>query len=439
MGKWIGVGALILGILLLVIIAPIALAAALMGGGQNECAEDAGGQAADGPVYLVGDSIGVGIKDKLPARFTVNAEENRQLPAGIDIVRGAPQALKDASAVVVELGTNKSNGFAGDAQDMVQAIKDKNSSADIYWVEIFSGGDYSAENNAIKNLEDVSVILTKGKGIQMADNIHPNPAGYERLANIVSGVVGNQGGAAPDDGGEAGGGIDEQAAVAYAQGRDGQVSFAVANSGGSIVATHRGSAKMNGLSITKAMILVARMRDLGGSPIPDAEKSQLEAMIRQSDNDAANHIFDKVGSGKVQAVAEEAGMENFQMNSSGDIYRLGLSQVSANDQARFFAKLKQLIPEQNRSYALNLMKTLELGNWGLTEAGLPGEVYSKAGWAPQSDSPGKWRVLQGAHFGEGFGVAVLTEGNPGESYAQETIKGVAEKLGLQNVGNNADC
>ncbi|MDP9211715.1 MAG: hypothetical protein M3N59_00325 [bacterium] len=220
MGKWIGIGALILGILLLLIIAPIALAAALMGGGnEEECVSDAGGGGADGPVYLVGDSLGVGIKDKLPARFTVNAEGGRSLPAGIDIVRGAPQALKDASAVVVELGTNKSSGFAGDAEDMVEEIKKENGSATIYWVKIFAtANDYSAENNAIDGLTDVTPIKTQGEGINLGgDGVHPTPAGYDTMAQVVSDAVdaGGNGGGGPEcpeeEGGTVSGNVQELA------------------------------------------------------------------------------------------------------------------------------------------------------------------------------------------------------------------------------------
>ncbi|MEX2209779.1 MAG: M15 family metallopeptidase [Patescibacteria group bacterium] len=199
MGKYLGIGLLIIGLLLMVIIAPIALAAALLGGGgDDDCVAEAAAPG-DGPVYFVGDSIGTGIRDKLGDRYTVNAETGRALPAGISALESDTPKVENADAVVVELGTNKSNGFAADAQTMVNKIRNKNDSAAIYWVEIFSRGDYANENQAIRGLGDVTVIQTKGKGIDMADNIHPNAAGYERLAQIVRSAV-NTG--APADAGE---------------------------------------------------------------------------------------------------------------------------------------------------------------------------------------------------------------------------------------------
>src|SRR5207249_2181526 len=105
-------------------------------------------------------------------------------------------------------------------------------------------------------------------------------------------------------------GLNEAAAVEYAKNRDANISFAVATSSGNIVAGYRQDAQTYGASITKAMILAARLRDLGSQPIPDSEKALMSAMIRQSDNNAANAEFAKTSRESVLDVANAAGMQN---------------------------------------------------------------------------------------------------------------------------------
>ena len=230
------------------------------------------------------------------------------------------------------------------------------------------------------------------------------------------------------------GGADKLAAVEYAKGRKGKVSFAVTDSRGHVTASYRPDAVTNSASITKAMILVARLRDLGNEAIPSGEQSQMEAMIKQSDNPSANAIFSRTGRSGVLEVSRSVHMARFRLDTSDPVYVLGNSQITANDQAKFFAKIDELVPDRHRDFAKELLANVQAGRWGLVQANLPGNVLSKAGWRPEAN--GSYTIVQGAQFGGGRGIAVLTEGNPDEAYGQETVKQVAVKLALNRGGGS---
>ena len=254
-------------------------------------------------------------------------------------------------------------------------------------------------------------------------------------AEIVPAVAPSALGALP--GSPAGsGGLDVAAATAAAQARSGQVSFAVASSTGALLASHDPDRKVNGRSITKAMLLVAYLTDLDDRPVPAADRPVLEAMIGQSDNAAANRIYRKVGRSGVAGVADKASMTSFRVRDTGDaVYLLGLTQVTAGDQARFFAMVDQLVPATHRGYALGLLKGTN-AQWGLPAAGY-GPLAAKAGWAPEAGGAG-WTVNQGAQLqlGDGaIGVAVVTSGQPSFAYGQQSIEQVGRTLKLDQANS----
>jgi hypothetical protein len=101
--------------------------------------------------------------------------------------------------------------------------------------------------------------------------------------------------------------------------------------------------------VVKAMLLVAYLRKGGGRHrrLHGSEKATLGPMIRRSDNAAASAIHGNVGNRGLRRLARRAGMKRFIPSPSW-----GGSQITARDQARFFFRLRGLIPERHRSYAL---------------------------------------------------------------------------------------
>lgn len=168
--------------------------------------------ASGGKPFLLGDSIGVGLEPELSG-FTVEATGAITLPSSFTQADARKDDIRNASAIVIELGTNKTDNFEADAKKMVQKVKSYNSSAPVYWVEIFSHGeglyaDYSKENKAIANLPDVTVIKTIDKNISLqSDNIHPDTDGYKKLAAVIetavkNGPSGSSGGGSATTGGQ---------------------------------------------------------------------------------------------------------------------------------------------------------------------------------------------------------------------------------------------
>jgi hypothetical protein len=215
-----------------------------------------------------------------------------------------------------------------------------------------------------------------------------------------------------------------RAAARYARSRTGVVSFAVVDEDGDVRA-HRGGAPYSSASLVKAMLLVAYLRSARGRDLDAGERSLLEPMIRVSENDAADAIMARVGTGGLARLARRARMRRFEPSEAW-----GGSQVTARDQARFFARLERLLPRRHRDYGLDLLASVASSqSWGIPRAAPKRwRVHFKGGWFPTG---GGWRVHQAALLRRGdreVALAVLTEGGPSLGYGAATIRGVARRL-----------
>ncbi len=217
-----------------------------------------------------------------------------------------------------------------------------------------------------------------------------------------------------------------KAARRYARGRSGAVSFAIVDQRGRIHGFRRGT-RYSSASLVKAMLLVAylRQRSVRRRRLHGSDKALLGPMIRVSDNGAANAVSARVGTSGLNRLAKRAGMRRFIPDPVW-----GGSQVTARDQARFFFRIRSLIPARHRDYALGLLRRIVPGQrWGIPQ-GVPRGfvVHFKGGWYPGG---GGWRVNQAALLRKGrghLGLAVLTEGGAGFAYGQRTISGVTARL-----------
>jgi Beta-lactamase enzyme family len=215
-------------------------------------------------------------------------------------------------------------------------------------------------------------------------------------------------------------------AAAFARRRAGSVSFAIVDERGRIHGFHRGT-HYSSASLVKAMLLVAYLNrgNVKRRGLHAGDRRLLGPMIRVSDNDAASAVYAQVGPGGLQRLARRAGMRRFVANPVW-----GGCQVTARDQARFFARIDRLLPRRHRKYALGLLRRIvPAQRWGIPR-GLPRgwHAHFKGGWNPDGDL---WRVHQGALLrrrGRHLGLAVLTAGDPGLAYGAETIQGVTSRL-----------
>ncbi len=217
-----------------------------------------------------------------------------------------------------------------------------------------------------------------------------------------------------------------KSAVHFARRRAGSVSFAVVDERGRIHGFHRGR-RHSSASVVKAMLLVAYLRkgSVRNRRLHGSEKATLGPMIRRSDNAAATRVHNDVGNRGLRRLGRRAGMKRFVPSSIW-----GGSQITARDQARFFFRIRSLVPGRHRSYALGLLRRIVPGQrWGVPR-GKPKSwrVHFKGGWNPGG---GGWRVNQAALLRRGdrrLAIAVLTEGDPSLGYGATTISGVTRRL-----------
>lgn len=212
----------------------------------------------------------------------------------------------------------------------------------------------------------------------------------------------------------------------YARHRPGTVAFAVMERGA--LRSERGGVPMRSASLVKAMLLVADLRRhaASGAALSGADRDRLRRMITVSDNGAATVTFNLVGRGAVLRVARAAGMRNYRV---GNFW--GSSQLTASDQARFWARLDRLLPDRHEAYGRLLLRSIVHAQvWG----GAPVSrahgyrTLFKSGWLPQ---PGGWFVHQGLRVERGscrVGIAVLTGGQPSMQTGVTTLRGVVERL-----------
>ena len=219
-----------------------------------------------------------------------------------------------------------------------------------------------------------------------------------------------------------------QRAAAYARAREGNATFAVVDTAGRVSGIDARRSFVSA-SVVKAMILVAYLDlvERRGTPLTDTERSQLAEMVRRSDNGSATQLASTVGSDGLRDVARRAGMRATRPQAQP----WGLTETNAEDQARFFARIDELVPARNRGFARRQLGTIiPEHRWGIPKTVPRGStVLFKGGWLP--DDTGAWRVHQIAKVERGgreLSVAVMTDGNPSQPYGEDTVRGVAARL-----------
>jgi hypothetical protein len=215
-------------------------------------------------------------------------------------------------------------------------------------------------------------------------------------------------------------------ARAFARARVGLVSFAVVGTSGEL-RCHECWRRYTAASVVKAMLLVAYLHSLSVAhrPLTAADRALLSSMIRVSDNDAATAVYLRVGDAGLNRLARQAGMRAFAVSGYW-----GNAQITAADQARFFARLNRLVPRRFLAYARGLLSSIvSWQSWGIPEVARPHwRTFFKGGWR---GSPLGQLVHQVARLERGklsIAIAVLTDGNPSHAYGRETVRGIAARL-----------
>jgi hypothetical protein len=212
----------------------------------------------------------------------------------------------------------------------------------------------------------------------------------------------------------------------YARDRGGLVSLAVVDSEGRMH-SFEGERAYVSASVVKALLLAAELERLeaAGLPLDSATRTLLTQMITVSDNNAANAIYSRVGDAGLYEAARSAGMKGFSVAGYW-----ANAQITAEDMSRFMWRLDDVLAGPHREFGLGLLGSVTPSQrWGIPEgAGPEWDVRFKGGW--RSTDLGAL-VHQAAELrGEQgrIAVAVLTDGQPSQGYAVETLRGVADRL-----------
>jgi hypothetical protein len=179
-------------------------------------------------------------------------------------------------------------------------------------------------------------------------------------------------------------------------------------------------------SVVKAMILVARLRQIGNRMPSASDQAVLNPMIQVSDNDAASVAYGWVGDGGLLAVAKLAGMHDLTVGGSwGNVY------FSAADQAHLFRVIDRLVPPRSRGYARHLLSSIvSYQRWGFARYSLARgwQTFFKGGWRQTGRGSLVHEAALFERRGRRFSLAVLTDGNPSHEYGTETLRGVASRI-----------
>jgi hypothetical protein len=261
--------------------------------------------------------------------------------------------------------------------------------------------------------------------------------------------------------------LDTSAAIAAAQSASTngvKVGFAVYDSNGVDEGEYNDTLENYGASITKAMLLVAYLKQLGSGALSSYAQTNLTGMIEVSSDADANNVYNLLTNptAELTAVAQSVDMNGFKLNTTGDsLYYLGQSQITASDFAKLFSVINTLFPAGQQSFALGLLSTIT-PNVGLLQAGFPGTVYSKEGWKPEpgggsdparsgspnpfGDEGAPYIVNQAAQFSDGgstYGVAVTVSGVNDESAGEGVIQTIGSALmqstSTSTAGSTCSC
>ncbi|HEX3832270.1 MAG TPA: serine hydrolase, partial [Solirubrobacteraceae bacterium] len=179
-------------------------------------------------------------------------------------------------------------------------------------------------------------------------------------------------------------------------------------------------------SVVKAMLLVAYLDrpTVSGRALSPGERAVLGPMIRASNNDDAQQIFDTVGQGSLSALARRVGMTHLATNPVW-----GETQITPRDQTRFFLGIDRFVAARHRSYAMRLLRSvIPPQRWGIGELPQTGwRLYFKGGWGYGTGLEDHQVALLVRGCAR-VSIAVLTMYDGSHPYGKQTLKEIFARL-----------
>ena len=227
-------------------------------------------------------------------------------------------------------------------------------------------------------------------------------------------------------------------ATRFAAGRAGTAGFALIDTtNGKVHGNNDSGVALRSASIVKVVIgmrLFARAQEQKRG-LTAAEQSDLAAMIRVSDNDAATRLWSSLGGPAVISwVRKVTGVRNTHPPANPGSW--GFTTTTARDMALILNALAHArgINAANRNALLREMRQVTPSQrWGIAAAVHRADPAVKNGWYPDTDAP-VWRVLctgvvDHAGLANRWVLVVTTRypANLGQTYGQQTCSGIAAR------------
>ncbi|HET9769592.1 MAG TPA: serine hydrolase, partial [Acidimicrobiia bacterium] len=224
----------------------------------------------------------------------------------------------------------------------------------------------------------------------------------------------------------------------WAAGRAGTAGFTLVDTAsGASRGNDESGVALRTASIVKVMIgmrLFARA-EAQRRGLTAAEASDLAAMIRSSDNDAASRLWGSLGGPAVITwIRQVTGVRN--THPPGNPASWGFTTTTARDMAtvlQAIVKAKGISPASRDALLREMRSVVPSQRWGIGPAVHRSNPAVKNGWYPDTDAP-VWRVhCTGVadHAGRSNRwVIVVTTRYPaelGQAYGQETCSGIAAR------------
>jgi hypothetical protein len=217
---------------------------------------------------------------------------------------------------------------------------------------------------------------------------------------------------------------------AFLASRAGDITAGVYNASTGRLFLYRPGVLCDDASIAKVDIVATALYEAQqqGTTLTAAQQELASAAIEESDNDAAQDLWDDDGGNPaIAAFNARAGMTQTILDPQG---AWGLYESTARDQIRLLQDValpNRVLATAQRSYELSLMHDVDPAQaWGVSAGVLPpASVALKNGWLPVG--PG-WEINSiGAVTGRyrDYLIAVLTSDDPDMAYGVQTIEGIS--------------
>ncbi len=190
---------------------------------------------------------------------------------------------------------------------------------------------------------------------------------------------------------------------------------------------YRPGVRQETASIIKVDILATLLHERQAQGGLSAEEIGIaQGMIEASDNGDATNLWNaEGGASAVAAFDQKAGLTETTPNLAW-----GLTTTTPRDQLKLLRLVmlpNRLLSRSSRVFEYELMRNVIAGErWGVSGGVPPGaEVALKNGWLPFG---GGWHVNsigQVVGFGRHYLLAVMTDGDPAESYGIDTIQHIS--------------